>query len=104
MGLSSRRASLARLTPASSSSSEAPGTPNGESGAGTPSSYLDVPSLHVFGGSPGLDKHVPMRRSEELAEGFEPSTRVILRHDQGHVIPCGKTYCEGYARFMQPFI
>ena len=93
-----------KLTPASSSSSEAPGTPNGESGAGTPSSYLDVPSLHVFGGSPGLDKHVPMRRSEELAEGFEPSTRVILRHDQGHVIPCGKTYCEGYARFMQPFI
>ncbi|QDZ19750.1 rhodanese-like domain-containing protein [Chloropicon primus] len=63
--------------------------------------YLEVPSLHIFGGS---DKQVPLERSEDLAEAFHPSTRSILRHNMGHIIPSSKTYVTDYARVIASFL
>ena len=71
-------------------------------GTGKASSYkyINIPSLHVIGGS---DKQISVERSEELADCFDPSTRSILRHDQGHIIPCGKSYVDDYVRFLEPY-
>ena len=65
--------------------------------------YINIPSLHVFGGG-GKDKQVSMRESELLADKFDPATRVILRHDQGHIIPSSKTYVQDYIRFLSQYV
>ena len=60
--------------------------------------YIKVPSLHIFG---DRDKQVPLDRSEDLADAFDPETRSIIRHDMGHVIPSSRTYVEDYLRWLR---
>ena len=62
--------------------------------------FVNIPSLHIIGGS---DKQVAVESSEELADVFDPGTRSVLRHDQGHIIPCSKSYAEDYIRFLEQF-
>lgn len=70
----------------------------------SPSSICSLPSLHIFGGrgeaSEGADRQVSSSESEKLLGLFDSSTRRVLRHGQGHVIPCTKQVVSIFHSFL----
>ena len=60
---------------------------------------IQTPSLHIFDGSAENDRQVDTRESELLAERFENAH--VIRHGQGHMIPCGKTFINRIACFLE---
>lgn len=76
---------------------------------------LLIPSLHVFGGSAaaasadtsaaapetGQDRQVSAAESEALAALFEATAgRRIVRHGQGHVLPCKRSVIQELRAFL----
>eukprot|EP00877_Chromochloris_zofingiensis_P013685 jgi/Chrzof1/8570/Cz03g15300.t1 len=64
---------------------------------------LQLPSLHIFGGS-GSDRQISMLNSERLLQAFDLSTRHVLRHDSGHIIPSSKSYIAELRAFLCRFL
>ena len=60
---------------------------------------IDMPSLHVYG-STKQDKQISEPESKSLWEQFNPTQRVLLRHNGGHVIPSTRLATARMADFI----
>ncbi len=63
---------------------------------------IRLPSLHVYGSSPGADRQVGPRDSEELEGAFcaAGGMRRTVRHGSGHIIPTSKTTVAAIRSFL----
>ncbi|XP_024545346.1 rhodanese-like domain-containing protein 6 isoform X2 [Selaginella moellendorffii] len=65
---------------------------------------IDCPSLHIFSGKTGNDRQIACTESERLAGKFRPGSRMVVRHDSGHIVPTRPDYLEQYAEFFKKFL
>ncbi|XP_030459942.1 rhodanese-like domain-containing protein 6 isoform X1 [Syzygium oleosum] len=65
---------------------------------------INCPSLHIFGSDRGRDRQIPNTASAGLAEYFEDGSRVIIEHDNGHIIPTRPPYIDEIKDFLQRFL
>ncbi|EFJ04668.1 hypothetical protein SELMODRAFT_270132 [Selaginella moellendorffii] len=65
---------------------------------------IDCPSLHIFSGKTGYDRQISCTESERLAGKFRPGSRMIVRHDSGHIVPTRPDYLEQYSEFFKQFL
>lgn len=62
---------------------------------------IDIPSLHIFGGTAGLDKQIMSDASMQLASFFRSDCCVVLKHSSGHIIPTQSSYIDRIKDFLQ---
>ncbi|XP_024545367.1 rhodanese-like domain-containing protein 6 isoform X1 [Selaginella moellendorffii] len=65
---------------------------------------IDCPSLHIFSGKTGYDRQISCTESERLAGKFRPDSRMVVRHDSGHIVPTRPDYLEQYSEFFKQFL
>ncbi|KAK9084399.1 hypothetical protein Scep_030870 [Stephania cephalantha] len=65
---------------------------------------LQCPSLHIFGNGQGKDRQIGHNVSLELSSHFEPSGRMIIEHESGHIIPTQPEHIDRIKAFLLRFL
>lgn len=66
---------------------------------------INCPSVHVFGnGGQGKDRQIARNTSMELANKFEKSCSLIIKHESGHIIPTQSPHIDRLKAFLVQFL
>jgi predicted sulfurtransferase len=62
---------------------------------------IPMPSLHVYGAIKNKDRQISVDENKALWENFDATKRVLLRHNNGHIIPATRLAAARMAEFIR---